>query len=835
MRDRAEIEKLDYWDRLVQSDPSRAFDSIMGAIDSGQLTNRQTALAWRAASRCLLDLGRIEDAGAAAKTALAGAENEDVEVLHAVVMSAAAVFAEADDVDSALSWLSHLADRIDGAELGRVRLQTAVILMSSGKMNEAMVLLVEADELLATTGEPMDQFRLLFNRGFAQLQQNRLNEADSDFAAAAEIATTLGMSAAVAQTHANRGVVAGRARRLRDALAHFTAAADLFAECGNPARSVGGMEIDRAEVLLLGGLALEAAEAAQRAVRSIALTGNRMLLGDANLVAARWELSAGRLRVADQSVNAAIELLKETNRTELLDHAAAVSARINFKRSAGPDDVTRSLLESEQLLARLRSDDAHSPATDLALARINAARSWGLLDHASPDIAYLREGTHTNRRDRRIVGCLAEAVEGLTLNDSDVVMEACERGLTHVDEIAAEAPTLSERSAALGIGASLSSVAIHLALTGRDAALLFAAAEGMRARALHDELELETRHRGLDRSTATGLLEKIQSGLGPDRTLVEWIADDAHVSALVIRSDETSIVRVGPLDPIVRARDRLLSWITTAVHEPGAPSPNAIRASSDLGDLLLRSLDLESSSEVIMIPSGELHAIPWSGLTAIAGLPVTLAPSGQLWLEAEQRSAIAGQGIGAVAGPSVEGQDREIQTLQRHYPQLRYAGGDDATAITVRAMLEECDVVHIAAHGRFRADRPLISTIELAEGEASFFDVVPPRNCARVVMLSSCEGGAQATSAGSEVLGPSSLLLARGTASVVAPLTVVGDLQCGDFGSDVHDAWVGGEPIATAVSMVRQDWLADPDLSRWAVATSFNCFGSGRSAAYPPV
>jgi hypothetical protein len=111
------------------------------------------------------------------------------------------------------------------------------------------------------------------------------------------------------------------------------------------------------------------------------------------------------------------------------------------------------------------------------------------------------------------------------------------------------------------------------------------------------------------------------------------------------------------------------------------------------------------------------------------------------------------------------------------------------------------------------------------------YGLVPPRNCARVVMLSSCEGGAQGTSAGAEVLGPSSLLLARGTASVVAPLTVVGDLECGDFVSDVYDAWVNGDPIATAVRTVRRKWLADDDLSRWAVATSFNCFGSGRSAA----
>ena len=73
----------------------------------------------------------------------------------------------------------------------------------------------------------------------------------------------------------------------------------------------------------------------------------------------------------------------------------------------------------------------------------------------------------------------------------------------------------------------------------------------------------------------------------------------------------------------------------------------------------------------------------------------------------------------------------------------------------------------------------------------------------------------------------SAVILARGAAAVLAPLTVVRELECAEFVAEVHAELAVGEPFACAVAAVRQRWLADDDLSRWAVASSFTCFGSG--------
>jgi len=70
-------------------------------------------------------------------------------------------------------------------------------------------------------------------------------------------------------------------------------------------------------------------------------------------------------------------------------------------------------------------------------------------------------------------------------------------------------------------------------------------------------------------------------------------------------------------------------------------------------------------------------------------------------------------------------------------------------------------------------------------------------------------------------------MLARGAGAVLAPLTVVRELECADFVADVHAQLSTGVPFGAAVAGVRERWLDDDDLSRWAVAGSFTCFGSG--------
>jgi CHAT domain-containing protein len=309
--------------------------------------------------------------------------------------------------------------------------------------------------------------------------------------------------------------------------------------------------------------------------------------------------------------------------------------------------------------------------------------------------------------------------------------------------------------------------------------------------------------------------------------LVEWVISGDEVWAVVFYDGRSRLVPVCSLPDVLRARDRVLVWLDRAVEEPNSSSDGAMRAIAALDQLLLTPLGLPPVARLVLVPVGGLHGIPWSGLPSLAGRSVTLSPNAQLWLQADRRAEQPARTVGLVVGPDVTTAGIEWGAVESLYSNVQIGAASTAVAETVRSMFARLDLVHVAAHGTFRSDHPLLSTLRLRDGETTLYDTVPARVHARLVVLSSCEGGAHGAADGSEVLGLAAVMLARGAAAVLAPLTVVRELECADFVADVHASLAAGQPFGDAVAAARQHWLGDDDLSRWAVASSFTCFGSG--------
>ncbi|MFW2332929.1 CHAT domain-containing protein, partial [Ilumatobacter sp.] len=684
-----------------------------------------------------------------------------------------------------------------------------------------------SERLFHDGGEARDRLRVHQNRGLVLLQQGRLGEAESDFEFAESIAESLGMTAAQALSVANLAVLFGRARRLTDSLRAFERARDLFERAGNPARTVGHAEIDRAEVMMHSGLLLDAVEAGRAAVELVEPSGNLMLIGDAQLMVARTLLAAGKVRSALTAAERAANTFAESGRNDMLAHAAAVSVVARLRGARAGDDGDRALDDAAALASELRARGWQSRADEVVIERVQAAARVGRIDDVRVDLDRLRLGTLDGQRQTALPGWYAEALVRAVDGDVDGALGACRSGLGLLDDIVAEASSLEQRSASMRLGHDLSQLMIELAVSQRDADTVLAAAEGTRARALHDELLARERHRPLTEAGAIGLRSELSARLG-DRTLVEWVVAGEEIWAVVFDTEGSRLIQIGDRGEVVRARDSVLVWLDVAASEPDASSARAERAMERLDRLLIEPLGLPDGRGVVLVPVDLLHGIPWSGLPSFAGRPASLAPNAQVWLEADRRAVVGARSVALVIGPGVDGAETERRGIEASHGSAAVAAGAGATTPTVRSMFFNSDVVHVAAHGSFRSDHPLLSTLRLHDGEASLVDVVPERVRSQLVVLSSCEGGAQGTTDGSEVLGLSAVLLARGAASVVAPLTVVRDLECADFVAEVHRELAAGEPIACAVANVRERWLADDDLSRWAVASSFTCFGSGR-------
>ena len=813
-----------YWEDLVQRGPLVALDTARLVIADDAASGDARLLAIRTASRSLYELGRHAEAVAVGRTGLSGAPDASDQVRWATTMTVAFIMAEAGDVDVALEHLRRLALQSHGVARGRVRLQTALALLVAARTSEALVELDASAKLLVASNEPGDVWRVHHNRGYALLQLGQLDAADRDFEIAQRVATSNDMTLAASQTHANRGVLHGRYRRPLRSIEHFDAAARLFAECGEPRRMFAITEVDRAEAMMLLGLVADAVEAAARAVELVGDTGNVMAIGDARLVLARAQLAARRFGDAERTAADAADLFEQSGRSNLVPQARSVAARARLGTARTEEAVRSELTSSASLAPGLGSYDWHDQELEFRHERVCAAHRWSLWALVADDLSALSAGTGDGRANV-LMRRFAQAVIHFRDGELEASVAAAISGLDQLDEIVTESPTLVERSAAISLGADLSHLVIQVALERGNADLLFAAAEGTRARALHDELHEQYRHRPLTSAGAQRLQREVAEQLG-DRVLVEWIVSRGRIVAVVIDEHGPRLVDVADERDVRRACDRVVISLDMATTDPDASSDRALRAAQVLDHVLVAPLGLGDATGVVVVPVGKLHEIPWAGLPSLATRSVSLAPSAQMWLGADRRSADPPDRVAILSGPDVDGAFLDREAVVHHYPGAAVVEDEAATAAAARSLFAEGGLVHVAAHGRFRSDRPLLSTLRLHDGEATLYDAVPERVGARLIVLSSCEGGAQGTADGSEVLGLSAVMLARGAATVVAPLTVVRDLECAEFVAEVHAELAAGRPVGRALADVRSRWLGDDDLSRWAVASSFLCFGS---------
>lgn len=813
--------------RKVQENPRNAVRYAAELLRAKDRTDRDRAVAASALARGLLDMGEQTRAASIASQAVSlSVDCGDDAVAFRVRLGAAVVLAESGHVNEALGALDDETGPLSDVDRGRLAIQRAYVLHHAGRLGEALASLADADALLGPDCAVDDRIRLLQNRALVLLQQANFPAAETDLLEAERLGEQAGYHSASALSASNLGVLYGRIRRIPESTRCFDAAIARFELAGNPIRMLAILHLDRAETLMHTGLVVDAVEAAATAVRSVTPTGNRVLLGDAHLLHARTLLAARMYTRAHRAAALAGDVLRETGRERMVTHAEVIAALAILENTPAVAHLDQSS-ESARLVAQCALDGWSSMADLLRLARIRAARRIGAIADVADDVAYLRLGTFSEQRDLALVGWYAEAIARASAGNKPAGLVACRAGFDLLDDIVAEAQSLEQRSAALRLGSDLSGVAIDYAIDLGRAEIVLAAAEGTRARALHNEMAQQRKHRPLTPNGSFHLRRELAARL-TGSALVEWVISGDQVWAVVFESGRSRLVQVGPLADVLRARDRVLVWLDRANEEPNSSSEGAIRSVAQLDQMLITPLGLPPVASLVVVPVGALHGIPWSGLPSLAGRSVTLSPSAQLWLQADRRAEDVARTVGLVVGPDVTTAGIEWGAIETLYAGVEVGAASSAVAATVRSMFARLDLVHVAAHGTFRSDHPLLSTLRLRDGDTTLYDTVPARVQARLVVLSSCEGGAHGAADGSEVLGLAAVMLARGAGAVLAPLTVVRELECADFVADVHAGLAGGQPFGDAVATARQHWLGDDDLSRWAVASSFTCFGSGR-------
>jgi CHAT domain-containing protein len=188
-----------------------------------------------------------------------------------------------------------------------------------------------------------------------------------------------------------------------------------------------------------------------------------------------------------------------------------------------------------------------------------------------------------------------------------------------------------------------------------------------------------------------------------------------------------------------------------------------------------------------------------------------------------------------VAGPGLDGARAEADAVANLYDGARLLVGDDATAPTVSAAMDGAGLVHLAAHGWVRSDNPLFSSLTLADGPFTVYDLERLERAPHQVVLAACDTGRPEVVAGDEILGFTAALMAGGTVTVVASVVPVPDSQTVALMEAYHRELLAGRSPAEALA-ASQAAMSTQDHASRAAAAGFVLLGYGdRSPAPVPV
>ena len=195
------------------------------------------------------------------------------------------------------------------------------------------------------------------------------------------------------------------------------------------------------------------------------------------------------------------------------------------------------------------------------------------------------------------------------------------------------------------------------AIAGRDVRDL-----RRRQAALEDSVRQRTRRApGGIRAAAEARAPAEMEALLGERALIAYLEVEGRLHAVTVsqRSDAAPRARGraearAELDAL-RFALRRLARSNTAPATQAAASEAASHAAARLDELLVRPLAAAIDERpLVLVPTGVLHAMPWSIVPSLAGRPLVVAPSAAAWAEAEARAGrVRRKRVTVAAGPGL--------------------------------------------------------------------------------------------------------------------------------------------------------------------------------------
>jgi tetratricopeptide (TPR) repeat protein len=752
-------------------------------------------------------------------------------------------------------------------DLARLRVNQGLVLQRLGRNAEALACYAVAEPVLIKHQDARWEVVMLNVRGLMLAYQGKQEASIGDLRRGLTLVESGGLTSVSYVLHLNHGFALLRAGRIPEALEEITRALRIGEQRGQRLETAYA---DRADALLAAGLATEALENAERAIAGQLERGRALDAAESRLMAARAALAANQVDRASQlAARARADFTRQRRRTWAA-HAWQVELAARYARDERTPELLRELT---RCVARLEQAGWSLTPQQARLLAARTALALGRRAQARRLYAQISADRFSGLSSLRILAWEAESELRLLDGDRGGAGRAVTQGLKVLAEFAGTLGATDLRAGAASLGTNLAEAGLRLSLEGGSARSLLVRAEQWRAASLRraparsaqsgqlaellgrlrhvttqvdedalvgknvrplqrERIKLEEEIRELVRHTPgkptapeSPLDLRVLGAELRDRTLVEYVRLEDELHAVVLADGRCTRHRIGSYEAVLKELDSLRFAMTRIAKQHGSPrmlqGAQSIyqHARLTLDGMLLDPLRkrIGADGELVLVPTGSLHALAWAALPSMRGRVLTVAPSARNWLAAEQVRERPGP-VALAHGPGLAHAEDEIAALAKLYPDAKPLQGADAGANAVAESWDGARLAHLAAHGRFRRDNPLFSNLELADGPLTVYDLESLGRAPRVLILSACDSALSGIHPGDELMGVASALLALGSKTLIASVAKVDDEYTRTLMTALHTGLGRGMRPATALAMAQAEHPEAP---------AFICLGSG--------
>lgn len=753
---------------------------------------------------------------------------------------------------------------------GLVHSQHALVLLRALRITEALALFDRAIPLLeqalhANALDPAVLIRTILNRGRSYIDNGQIDAAEQDMRRSLTLAEQHNLAVLQAKALGNLGDIAQLHGDIPGALDFHEHAERIFRRLAPDL--VPRTQIDQARALLAAGLPHEAADHLDEALPELRRTRASQDLAEAELARAAAALLLGDLPLARSMASAARTRFARRGSTAWAEVAALTRMRADALLAlGGTPSRSASPSKASALADRLASIGLSDEASMARMIAVRLAYRRGSVRKAQDLVATVpAPGPHTPIDHRMLLRlCRAE----LAPSPQRALAEA-NAGLTELSQVRDRMGGLDLLCGTAVHGRELGELAVGLVLSSGDATEVFNWVERTRAQVYRYEplpqiddpllatrvAESRTLARTLQQARLDGrpitdlesrfdVLQREVTRLGwhtspwgrprpvcelPDvmarlgtRTLVSFVTHNDSLAAIVVTADSAELIPLGSAESAAETTRQLHADLDVLAPDHLPPAlletitASATRRAAALDDQLIQPLaDAIGTNDLVVIPTGELYAVPWGVLPSLHTRPVVVAPSATAWLTAAEATPSASRVV-LVGGPDLPESVGEVRRLRTVYPDAALL--PEATTSDVLRELNGARLAHIAAHGLHAADNALFSRLELFDGPLFAHETARLPHPPEQVVLAACELALAHIRPGDEALGFAGALLASGSHTVVAAVNKVGDHAAALTMDDFHQRLAEGKPTAQALA---EATASDP------LHRPFVCFGSG--------